>query len=180
MTKQNLLAAIVALTVLMIVGIGCKSLMPSQSNSANTASTSNTSNSTTKPTNASDNSASSTANPDIEKADFTTTSEDLDKEFTRKGVTDKDLEKYSNKNIAVTGRVTMLVTEKKGTTQPWVTLAAPGLGHGVNCYFDDENVSQMKLLKEDKIVKIQGFQDDFIVPEISPMLKHCVVLEGAK
>jgi hypothetical protein len=180
MTKQNLLAAIVALTVLMIVGIGCKSLMPSQSNSANTSTTSNASNSTSKSTNTSDNSASSTANPDIEKADFTTTSEDLDREYTRKGVTDKDLEKYSNKNIAVTGRVTMLVTEKKGTTQPWVTLAAPGLGHGVNCYFDDENVGQMKLLKEDKIVKIQGFQDDFIVPEISPMLKHCVVLEGAK
>ena len=55
----------------------------------------------------------------------------------------------------------------------------PGLGNGVNCYFDDENVSQMKMLKEDKMVKIQGFQDDFIVPEVSPMLKHCVVLEGA-
>jgi hypothetical protein len=116
----------------------------------------------------------------VEKADFTMTSEDLDKDFTKKGVTDKDLEKYSNKNIAVTGRVTMLVTEKKGTTQPWVTLNAPGIGHGVSCYFDDENVGQMKKLKEDKNAKVQGFQDDFIVPEVSPMLKHCVVLEGSE
>ncbi|MEO7539036.1 MAG: hypothetical protein ABIV21_03345, partial [Pyrinomonadaceae bacterium] len=120
-----------------------------------------------------------TAPGNVEKADFTMTSEELDKEYNRKGVKSADLEKYSNKNIAVTGRVTMLVTEKKGTTQPWVTLFAPGLGNGVNCYFDDENVGQMKMLKDDKMVKIQGFQDDFIVPEISPMLKHCIVLEGA-
>jgi len=179
MTKQNLFAALVALTLLLIVGLGCKSLMPGAANTGNTGTAPNSSNSGTASNTSSNSSTTSTA-PEVEKADFTTTSEDLDKEYTRKGVTDKDLEKYSNKNIAVTGRVTMLVTEKKGTTQPWVTLAAPGLGHGVNCYFDDENVSQMKMLKEDKIVKIQGFQDDFIVPEISPMLKHCVVLEGAK
>lgn len=108
------------------------------------------------------------------------TSEELDREFTRKGVTDDDLKKYENKTIAVSGRVTMLVKDKRGTTQPWVTLAAPGLGHGVSCYFDDENVSQMSKLKEDAMVKVQGYQDDFVVPEVSPMLKHCVVLEGAK
>ena len=108
------------------------------------------------------------------------TSEELDREFTRKGVKDEDLEKYENKTIAVSGRVTMLVKEKKGTTQPWVTLAAPGLGHGVSCYFDDENVGQMSMLKDDAMVKVQGYQDDFVVPEVSPMLKHCVVLEGAK
>jgi hypothetical protein len=95
-------------------------------------------------------------------------------------VTVKDLEKYSNKKSAVSGRVTMLITEKKGTTQPWVTLAAPGLGHGVSCYFDDDNVAQMKMLKDDKMATVQGFQDDFIVPEVSPMLKHCVVIKGAE
>ena len=68
--------------------------------------------------------------------------------------------------------------EKKGTVQPWVTLYAPGILHGVNCYFDDANVSQMKTLKEDKMAKVQGFMDDFIVPEISPKLRHCVVLEA--
>jgi hypothetical protein len=50
----------------------------------------------------------------------------------------------------------------------------------VSCYFDDDNVKQMDMLKEDAMVKVQGYQDSFIVPEISPMLKHCVVLEGAK
>jgi len=50
----------------------------------------------------------------------------------------------------------------------------------VSCYFDDENVGQMKKLKDDKNATVQGFQDDFIVPEVSPMLKHCVVLEGSE
>ena len=179
MKKQDLMTGVIAVMILMSLGLGCKSLMPGAANTGNTGTAPSNSNSGTA-ANTTSNSSSTSSAPEVEKADFTTTSEDLDREFTRKGVTDKDLEKYSNKNIAVTGRVTMLVTEKKGTTQPWVTLAAPGLGHGVNCYFDDENVGQMKMLKEDKIVKIQGFQDDFIVPEISPMLKHCVVLEGAK
>jgi hypothetical protein len=48
-------------------------------------------------------------NPGLEKPDFTVTAEELDKEFTREGVTDKDLAKYENKNIAVSGRVSMLV-----------------------------------------------------------------------
>ncbi len=113
-----------------------------------------------------------------EKADFTTTAEQLDKEYTRKGVKDEDLEKYANKNIAVTGRVSTLVFEKKGTTQPWVTLYAPGVLHGVSCYFDDDNLEEMKKLKMDKIVTVQGFQDDFIVPEVSPRLDHCVVIKA--
>lgn len=113
-----------------------------------------------------------------EKADFTVTAEDLDKEFTRKGVESDELKKYASKNIAVTGRVSMLSLEKQGTTQQWVTLYAPGVLHGVSCYFDDDNLEQMKMLKMDKNVKVQGFKDDFIVPEISPRLEHCVVLEA--
>ena len=52
------------------------------------------------------------------------TAEELDKEFTTKGAKEEDLKKYANKNIAVTGRVSLLSLEKKGTTQPWVTLFA--------------------------------------------------------
>lgn len=119
-----------------------------------------------------------TKSQQIEKADFTVTSEQYDKEFTKKGAKEADLTKYANKIIAVSGRVSMLVTEKKGTTQPWVTLYAPGVLGGVSCYFDDDNVDQMKKLTMDKMAKVQGLQDDFIVPEISPRLEHCVVLEG--
>ena len=167
------------MSLIVFVGLGCSTLRdlaktensnkPGNSSGANNGTTTNSANST-----------NTSAPTEVEPADFTVTSEQLDAEFTKKGVKDADLEKYSNKNIAVTGRVTMLVKEKKGTTQPWVTLSAPGLGHGVSCYFDDENVAQMSMLKEDKMAKVQGFQDDFIVPEVSPMLKHCVVLEGNK
>lgn len=126
-----------------------------------------------------DTTAKTGDNAKAEKADFTTTAEQLDKEFTVKGAKAEDLKKYAGKNIAVSGRVSMLVMEKKGTTQPWVTLYAPGTLHGVSCYFDDDNLEQMKKLKMDKPAKVQGFQDDFIVPEVSPRLEHCVVLEGS-
>ena len=165
--------------MVLAIALACKSLSGSETNTAapvNKAPETTNSAGNTK----TDSDTKSAAPANAEKADFTMTSEELDKEFTHKGVTDKELEKYSNKNIAVSGRVTMLVTEKKGTTQPWVTLAAPGLGHGVSCYFDEDNLAQMKMLKEDKMATVQGFQDDFIVPEISPMLKHCTVLKGAE
>ncbi|MCW5956223.1 MAG: hypothetical protein KIT61_06525 [Pyrinomonadaceae bacterium] len=182
MKRDNLVLSLASLSLVLAVGLGCNSLSKLSGNGNASANTNSTTSNTASPSNTSasnTNSASTTA-PNVEKADFTMTSEQLDQEFTRKGVKDSDLEKYSNKTIAVSGRVEMLVKEKKGTTQPWVTLAAPGLGHGVSCYFDDENVKQLDMLKEDAMVKVQGYQDSFIVPEISPMLKHCVVLEGAK
>jgi hypothetical protein len=176
---KNVTHGLVAISLIVFVGLGCSALRdlaktensnkPGNSSGANNAATTN-----------STNSANTSIPADAEPADFTMTSEQLDGEFTKKGAKAADLEKYSNKNIAVTGRVTMLVPEKKGTTQPWVTLFAPGLGHGVSCYFDDENVGQMSMLKDDKIVKVQGFQDDFIVPEVSPMLKHCSRSRGVK
>lgn len=181
MKQGNKLNAIASMIALALLSLGCGSLMPGSNqsvgvnnstgtapppaNSANGASTTNT--------------AASTTNANVEKADFTVTSEELDKEFHKEGVTSKDLEKYENKNIAVTGRVSMLVTEKKGTVQPWVTLYAPGVLRGVSCYFDDADVDQMKRLKDDKMVKVQGFMDDFIVPKISPRLEHCQVIEPA-
>ena len=123
--------------------------------------------------------APKTDKPKTEKADFTMTAEELDKEFTRKGVNEKELKKYASKNISGDRSECRLISlEKKGTTQPWVTLFAPGIGHGVSCYFDEDNLDQIKRLKMDKMVKVQGFQDDFIVPEVSPRLEHCVVIKA--
>ena len=186
MKKDNIVLSLAFLSAVLAVSLGCGQLSRF-TQGGNTASAANSS-ASNGASSASDRSTASTSNTssstttakNVEKADFTMTSEQLDREYTRKGVTDKDLEKYQNKTIAVSGRVTMLVKEKQDTVQPWVALSAPGLGHGVNCYFDDENVGQMSLLKEGAMVKVQGYQDNFIVPEISPMLKHCVVLEGAK
>lgn len=174
MTK-NVFSTIVSITVLFAVGLGCNALRSNDNSvSANKPDTATNANAVSPANTA----TSTTNNLKVEKADFTVTAEELDKIFTKDGVTDKDLEKYENKNIAVSGRVSMLVTEKTGTVQPWVTLYAPGVLHGVSCYFDDENVDQMKKLTKDKLAKVQGFQDDFIVPTLSPKLKHCVVLEG--
>lgn len=166
---MNLLFASFALALILSAGLACNKF----SSTDNAVKSSNTIN-VDKPT----GTAPENPAPKIEKADFTMTAEEFDKAFTTKGVTDKDLEKYASKNIQVTGRVSLLSLEKKGTTQPWVTLFAPGLGHGVSCYFDEENLAQMKSLKMDKMVTVQGFQDDFLVPEVSPRLEHCVVIKA--
>ena len=177
MKQKNKLNAIICLVALAVLSLGCGSLMPgyNQGSAANGGANNSTATSNSNTASSSNSSTAAT----IEKADFTVTSEELDKEFHKEGVKDADLEKYANKNIAVTGRVSMLVTEKKGTVQPWVTLYAPGVLRGVSCYFDDADVEQMKRLKEDKMVKVQGFMDDFIVPKVSPRLEHCQVLEAS-
>lgn len=175
MKNKNLSTIFLLTAILLTFGLACKNFTSSTSDNkpANTVGTPD------EPPTGINPDANPAEPSKVEKADFTMTAEELDKEFTRKGVAGKDLEKYESKNIQVSGRITMLVTEKKGTTQPWVTLYAPGIGHGVSCYFDDENVEQMKQLKEDKTATVQGFQDDFVVPEVSPMLKHCVVIKGS-
>ncbi len=158
-----------AILILAAMVFGCSTLQKS--------SDTKTSDAANQPTTAT-NSAANANSPKVEKADFTVTAEELDAAFTKKGTKDADLEKYASKNIAVSGRVSTLEFEKKGTVQPWVTLYAPGILHGVSCYFDDDNVGQMKKLKKDKMAKVQGFQGTFLVPEISPTLDHCVVLEA--
>ena len=176
MNQGNKSNAIACVIVLVILSLGCGSLMPGSKQAAGANKATNIA---PPPANSAANStANTTTSAQVEKADFTVTSEELDKEFHKEGVTDKDLEKYANKNIAVSGRVSMLVLEKKGTVQPWVTLYAPGVLRGVSCYFDDADVDQMKRLKEDKMAKVQGFMDDFIVPKVSPRLDHCQVLEA--
>ena len=177
MKQKNKLNAIICLVALAVLSLGCGSLMPGSNQGSAANGGANNSTATSNANTASSSNSSTAAT--IEKADFTVTSEELDKEFHKEGVKDADLEKYANKNIAVTGRVSMLVTEKKGTVQPWVTLYAPGVLRGVSCYFDDADVEQMKRLKEDKMVKVQGFMDDFIVPKVSPRLEHCQVLEAS-
>lgn len=169
--NTNLIFSALALAFVLSVGLACGKFSSSEP-ATNSAKTDNAN--VYKPT------GTAPENPalKVEKADFTMTAEEYDKAFTTKGVTDKDLEKYASKNIQVTGRVSLLSLEKQGTTQPWVTLFAPGLGHGVSCYFDEENLAQMKQLKMDKMVTVQGFQDDFLVPEVSPRLEHCVVIKA--
>ncbi len=173
---KNFWLASFAITALLASCLACKSLasqptdtMPVNTTASNVAESS-PANQTGKKT---------IDNPNLEKADFTVTAEDLDREFTRDGVTSKDLEKYLSKNIAVSGRVATIVLEKQGTVQPWVTLYAPGILHGVNCYFDDDRAEQLKLLQKDKMTKVQGFQGRFLVPKISPKLEHCAVIEAS-
>ncbi len=174
--NTNFTSSILVLAVVLSVGLSCSRF----SNSTTAPKQYPTPNESTGTAPEPDEPITGTAPESIspKKADFTVTAEQLDKEFTKKGVKEEELKKYANKNIAVTGRVSLLSMEKKETVQPWVTLYAPGILHGVSCYFDDDNLEQMKKLKMDKNVKVQGFMDDFIVPEISPRLKHCVVLEA--
>lgn len=174
MKTKNVGNGLLALIAVLTLGLGCKSLTSANQDAPNTAESGKSAVNVQSDKTA----ARSIENPGLEKADFTVTAEELDKEFTREGATGKDLAKYGSKNIAVSGRVSMIVTQKKGTVQPWVTLYAPGILHGVNCYFDDDKAGQLQLLTKDKMAKVQGFHGNFIVPKVSPKLDHCVVLEA--
>ncbi len=168
---KNFTTLVLTLGLLLVTGLGCSKLTSTSDETAGTNSN--------KTANTGEGPAKTDAKQTkIEKADFTMTAEEYDAEFYKKGVKSKDLEKYSNKVIQVTGRVSTLVTEKTGTTPPWVTLFAPGVLRGVSCYFDDADVEQMKKLTKDKKATVQGLQGTLLVPEVSPMLDHCVVVEG--
>lgn len=172
MKKTNLTSSVLILVIVLVVGLSC-SRFTNSATSQNSTSGNNLPEGD-KPT----GTAPETVKPKIENADFTLTAEEYDKEFTRKGVKESDLEKYKSKNIRVTGRISLMSLEKKGTVQPYVKLYAPGVMNGVSCSFDDDSLEQMKPLKMDKVVTVQGFQDTFIVPEVSPMLDHCVVIKA--
>lgn len=172
MKKTNLTSSVLILVIVLVVGLSC-SRFTNSATSQNSTSGNNLPEGD-KPT----GTAPEIVKPKIENADFILTAEEYDKEFTRKGVKEKDLEKYKNKNIRVTGRISLMSLEKKGTVQPYVKLYAPGVMNGVSCSFDDDSLEQMKPLKMDKVVTVQGFQDTFIVPEVSPMLDHCVVIKA--
>jgi hypothetical protein len=171
MKKQtNLTSSVLVLAVVLIVGLGCGRF---------TGST--TAPNTSKPGNYIQEDKPTGTAPEpkkVEAADFTLTAEEYDKAFTRKGVKESDLEKYKSKNIRVTGRISLMSLTKEGTVQPYVKLYAPGTLNGVSCSFDDEDLAQMKPLKMDKVITVQGFQGSFVVPEVSPMLDHCVVIKA--
>lgn len=171
-TNINLTSTVLILAVVLFVGLSCSRFTNS------TTSQNPTSENSTNKSDKSNGTAPETVKPKVENADFTLAAEEFDKEFTRKGVKEKDLEKYKSKNVRVTGRISLMSLEKKGTVQPYVKLYAPGVLNGVSCSFDDDNLEQMKPLKMDKVVTVQGFQSDFIVPEVSPMLDHCVVIKA--
>src|SRR5687768_5077241 len=100
MKATNSTTGSLAVAMLLLLCLACRSFTSTGSqNAANAPAASNATaaNSQTAPT------TKSVENPGLEKADFTVTAEELDREFTRKGVTDKELEKYESKNIAVTG-----------------------------------------------------------------------------
>lgn len=169
--NTNLISGSLVLAIILLIGLGCGRFSGSKV-SENKSNPANGNNQIEKPT------GTAPEPKKVENADFTLTSEEYDKEFTRKGVKESDLEKYKSKNIRVTGRISLMSLEKKGTVQPYVKLHAPGTLNGVSCSFDDDSLEQMKPLKMDKVVTIQGFQGSFVVPEVSPMLDHCVVIKA--
>ncbi len=118
------------------------------------------------------------SNPSIadKKADFTVAAFMLTAEFRKKGVTEKELSKYANKVIEVSGRVDSL-KEKSADGKPVMFFASGGLYAGVMADFDDVEKSGFKKLTKDQNAKLKCFKDDMIMPDYSPELKNCVVVE---
>lgn len=110
------------------------------------------------------------------KADFTISSTKLHLEFLSAN-SKEDLKKYANKNIAMTGRILMVQIAKQSSEKSLVVMYG-GVDDGPSCFFDENNLEQMKRLKEGNTATLQGFQDDSITPKISPSLDHCIVIEA--
>ena len=113
----------------------------------------------------------------VPKADFTMSADMYNMEF-QMATLPKDLKQYAGKNITLTGRVLMVQMEKGGTSKPYMAFKALGSDLGPTCDFDDENLEQMKQLKVDNTVTVQGVEDETPVPKVHPRLKNCIVLEA--
>ena len=83
------------------------------------------------------------------------TAEEYIKEFTREGITDKDLEKYAGKRRRHWARQAIFVSANR-TAAPYVTLAAAGSERVIACSLDNTNVENREMIKPDKIVTMQG------------------------
>ncbi|CAN5383909.1 hypothetical protein BH10ACI1_BH10ACI1_15480 [soil metagenome] len=113
----------------------------------------------------------------IKKPDFTMTAEEYIKEFTREGITDKDLEKYAGKSIAVTGRVKQFSFQPNGTAAPYITLGAAGSERVLVCSLDNTNVENRELIKPDEIVTMQGIVYEPKTWQKPLPLISCIVLK---
>ena len=69
--------------------------------------------------------------------------------------------------------------QKGGTAPPYVLLGTAGQERGVTCYHDDADVEGRKMVVKDKILTMQGFQDEPPMAGISPALVRCIVLSAS-
>lgn len=172
MTNRNPFAAIIALSAVLIVVLGCNSLKE-MANSANTAGNVNSAPANTMAA----NSATAPAKKGIVSADdpaeFTFTAEAIYKEFKA----DKDStidDKYLDKIVAVTGRFKDFDTGKKDTEGGYAArLTAGGFLDWVECSVDEENKAEFEKLKKDEMVTFKGMGNRFWLA--GPRFKHCVV-----
>jgi hypothetical protein len=109
----------------------------------------------------------------IVNPDFTMTPDEMERIFTRKDAKDSDFEKYEHKIFQVTGRISHVSLEKS-TVQPSIHLGVLGASRGVSCSFDDEDLDQMKDLKEGQTVTVQGYRS--LVIARAALLDHCQIM----
>ena len=76
------------------------------------------------------------------------------------GITDKDLEKYAGKSVAVTGRVKQFSFQPNGTAAPARYTCRCGKRTRHSLFFGTEtNVENREMIKPDKIVTMQGMYE---------------------
>lgn len=121
--NQNLTVLVLSLVIVLSICSACSKFPAASEASVNM----NKSNGQINPASTPTKSEQKGETRKIKKADFTMTAEDYIKEFTREDITDKDLEKYAGKSIAVTGRVKQFSFQPNGTAAPYVTLTATGI-----------------------------------------------------
>lgn len=175
MIKSNLETSMLAITLLLVFGLSCKSLRSSQPDTAQaesntqTESTANKDNAGPQPV---QNSSVVSVNDEPE---FSFTAEEIYKIHKN----DKNAikgEKYVDKIIAVTGRFKDIDLTKKDSGGGYqARMNAGGMFDWISCSVDEADTAEFEKLKKDEKVTFKGLGERFWL--LGPRLKHCVVSE---
>jgi tRNA_anti-like len=112
-----------------------------------------------------------------DKPDFSVQAEELVKAQKEAKNTVIPPEKFRDKIVEVSGRVSNLRPEKEKSLAPGVQLKGgrPVL-EDVWCDFDEENKAEITNLKKDQMVTLKGLVPDMWL--MNPSLKHCIIVEA--
>ena len=176
MITKNLITSLLALTILLVFGLACNSLMPA----SNTGAPANTAPANTAAANlAPANSASPAPTKKgivsaEDPVEFTFTAEEIYKQYKADKEAKLD-EKYLDKIVVVKGRFKDFDTSQKDAEGGYqARLTAGGFLDWVSCSVDEVSKDDFVKLQKDQMVTFKGMGENYWIG--GPRFKHCIVI----
>ena len=175
MIRSNLGTSLLAITLLLVFGISCKSLTSAETETVQTESNTQTERTANKDAPEPQQKQSSSVVSVNDKPEFAFSAEEIYKIHKN----DKNAikgEKYVDKIIAVTGRFKDIDLTKKDSGGGYqARMNAGGMFDWISCSVDEADTAEFEKLKKDEKVTFKGLGERFWL--LGPRLKHCVVSE---